>query len=74
MAKAVTESRHDDFILECTGVLSNLYLPDLDWAEVFKHFDMISWVQKIIFANTAEPDMILQVNRTKTTQINTAIV
>lgn len=61
LAKAVVESRNEDFILECLGVLSNLYLPDLDWAEVFRHFDMISWVQKVISSNTAEPDLILQV-------------
>lgn len=61
LAKAVVESRNEDFVLECLGVLSNLYLPDLDWAEVFKHFDMISWVQKKISSNTVEPDLILQV-------------
>lgn len=61
LAKAIVESRNEDFVLECLGVLSNLYLPDLDWAEVFRHFDMIAWVQKKISSNTAEPDLILQV-------------
>lgn len=62
LAKAIVESRSEDFVLECLGVLSNLYLPDLDWAEVFRHFNMIAWVQKKISSNTVEPDLILQVN------------
>lgn len=63
LAKAVTDSKNEDFILECLGVLSNLSLPDLDWAEIFKHFDMVSWISNIIGLNTAEPDFILQVSQ-----------
>lgn len=62
LAKTVTTSKKDDFVLECLGVLSNLHLPDLDWAEIFNHFNMIDWMQDMITANTTEPDMILEVN------------
>lgn len=62
LAKAVTESKNEDFVLECLGVLSNLCLPDLDWAEIFRHFDMVSWIESAITLNNAEPDFILQVD------------
>ncbi|XP_022902921.2 kinesin-associated protein 3 [Onthophagus taurus] len=61
LAKAAVESKKDEFILESLGVLSNLHLPDLDWAEIFKHFDMVDWVKNILTSNAMEPDMILQV-------------
>lgn len=61
LAKAATESKKEDFVLECVGVLSNLHLPDLDWAEIFKHFNMIEWVRSILTSNNKEPDSILQV-------------
>lgn len=47
--------------MECIGVLSNLHLPDLDWAEIFKHFAMVDWVRNILISNNKEPDIILQV-------------
>lgn len=64
MAKAATESKKEEFVLECVGVLSNLHLPDLDWAEIFKHFDMVDWIRNILISNSREPDLILQVGTT----------
>lgn len=61
IAKAVSESKRDDFVLECLGVLSNLHMPDLDWAEIFKHFDMVARLKDIIQSNNTEPDLVLQV-------------
>ncbi|XP_017772708.1 PREDICTED: kinesin-associated protein 3 [Nicrophorus vespilloides] len=61
LAKAATESKKESFVLECIGVLSNLHLSDLDWAEIFKHFNMMSWVKDILISNSAEPDIILNV-------------
>ncbi|CAH1183421.1 unnamed protein product [Phaedon cochleariae] len=61
IAKAVVESRDEDFIRECIGILSNIYLPDLDWAEIFKHFDMVKWVKNIISSNNADAELILHV-------------
>ncbi|KAK9720460.1 hypothetical protein QE152_g22020 [Popillia japonica] len=61
LAKAATESKKEEFVLECVGVLSNLHLPDLDWAEIFKHFDMVDWIRNILISNSREPDLILQV-------------
>lgn len=61
MAKAVTESKRDDFVLECLGVLSNLHMPDLDWAEIFKHFDMTARLKEIVQSNNTEADLVLQV-------------
>lgn len=55
-------SKEDDFIIECVGILSNLHMNDLDWAEIFKHFDVIPWVKKIITNNNGDPELILQVS------------
>lgn len=60
LAKATMESKKEDFILECLGVLANLHLADLDWAEIFKHFDMIQWFNTVLRSN-AQQDYILQV-------------
>ncbi|CAH1108759.1 unnamed protein product [Psylliodes chrysocephalus] len=61
IAKAVVESKDDDFIRECVGILSNLHLPDLDWAEIFKHFDMIRWTKNIITSNNSDAELVLHV-------------
>lgn len=61
LAKAATESKKEDFVLECLGILSNLFLPDLDWAEIFKHFKMLDWIRNILKSNSTEPDLVLQV-------------
>lgn len=61
IAKAVVESKGEDFIRECVGILSNLHLPDLDWAEIFKHFDMIKWVKNIITSNNSDAELVLHV-------------
>lgn len=61
MAKAATESKNEEFVLECVGVLSNLHLADLDWAEIFKHFEMVTWVKGFLKSNNSEPDIIMQV-------------
>lgn len=57
----MVESKEDDFVRESVGILSNLHLPDLDWAEIFKHFDMITWVKNVITNNNGDPELILQV-------------
>lgn len=59
----MVESKEDDFVVECVGILSNLNLPELDWAEIFKHFDMLKWVEKIIRSNNTDPELVLQVKR-----------
>ncbi|XP_044268197.1 kinesin-associated protein 3 [Tribolium madens] len=61
IAKAVVESKEDDFVVECVGILSNLSLPELDWAEIFKHFDMLKWIEKVIRNNNTDPELVLQV-------------
>lgn len=61
MTKALIETKNQEFALECAGVLSNLILPDLDWAEIFKHFKMMDWVKKTLISNSTEPDLVLQV-------------
>ncbi|KAJ8920653.1 hypothetical protein NQ315_004792 [Exocentrus adspersus] len=61
IAKAAVESKEEDFVRECIGILSNLHLPDLDWAEIFKHFDMIKWVKNILGTNNTDAELVLQV-------------
>lgn len=58
----MVESKDNDFVRECVGILSNLHLPDLDWAEIFKHFDMITWVKNVITNNNGDPELVLQVS------------
>lgn len=36
-------------------------MPELDWAEIFKHFNMIKWIETIIRSNNADPELVLQV-------------
>ncbi|KAF5307810.1 hypothetical protein FQR65_LT06682 [Abscondita terminalis] len=61
LSKAVTESRNENFVLECMGVLSNMCLPELDWCEIFKHFDMTTKLKGILISNSSEADLLLQV-------------
>ncbi|XP_060518979.1 kinesin-associated protein 3 isoform X2 [Cylas formicarius] len=61
IAKAVVESKDPDFVRECIGILGNLHLPDLDWAEIFKHFDMTSWIKDMLSTNSTDPELILHV-------------
>ncbi|KAK9870464.1 hypothetical protein WA026_008023 [Henosepilachna vigintioctopunctata] len=61
IAKAVVESQDENFVRECIGILSNLNLPELDWAEVFKHFNMINWIEKALKSNNSDVQLILQI-------------
>lgn len=61
LAKAVVESKNLDFVTECVGTLSNIHLPDLDWSEIFKHFNMLEWIKRIISENHTDPELVLQV-------------
>lgn len=61
MAKAVTESKNEAFILECLGVLANLHLTDLDWSEIFKHFNLVTKLKGYLTTNNVEPDLQLEV-------------
>lgn len=61
IAKAVVESKEEDFVRECVSILSNLHLPDLDWAEIFRHFNMIKWITNVIRSNNTDPELVLQV-------------
>ncbi|XP_044750757.1 kinesin-associated protein 3 [Coccinella septempunctata] len=61
IAKAVVESKDEDFVRECIGILSNLNLPELDWAEIFKHFNMITWVEKTLKSNSSDVQLILEI-------------
>ncbi|ENN77365.1 kinesin-associated protein 3 [Dendroctonus ponderosae] len=61
IAKAIVRSKNLDFVTECIGILSNLHLPDLDWAEIFKHFGMADWIIHTISMNNTDPELVLQV-------------
>lgn len=56
----MTETNASDFVVECLGVLSNLNLPELDWAEIFKHFDLLKWIEKSI-KNCTDLELVLQI-------------
>nr|XP_023025622.1 kinesin-associated protein 3 isoform X1 [Leptinotarsa decemlineata] len=61
IAKAIVDSKDEDFVRECIGILSNIHLPDLDWAEIFRHFDMVKWVKTVITSNNTDAEMVLHV-------------
>lgn len=61
ISKTVVDSQDMDFVRESIGILSNLHLPDLDWAEIFNHFGLAQWIKKIISVNNADPELVLQV-------------
>ncbi|XP_076255126.1 kinesin associated protein 3 isoform X3 [Rhynchophorus ferrugineus] len=61
ISKAIVKSNDMDFVRECIGILSNLHLPELDWAEIFKHFGMSVWIKNIITINNTDPELVLQV-------------
>lgn len=61
ISKAVVESKNEDFIRECIGILNNLNLPELDWSEIFKHFGMVTWIEKVLVNNNSDIELVLQV-------------
>lgn len=61
LAKVVNTAKDENFLLECLGIMSNLNFPDLDWCEIFKHFNMLAKLKDILKSNNAEPDLLLQV-------------
>ncbi|CAH0558068.1 unnamed protein product [Brassicogethes aeneus] len=61
VAKATVDSPEENFVRECIGILSNLHLPDLDWAEIFRHFEMVKWIKNVIGSNSTDPELVLQV-------------
>lgn len=59
MANALTESKQEEFIKECLGVLGNVWLSDLDYSQIFQHFKLIPFFRNLLKPKTAEDDIML---------------
>ena len=42
---AVLNEEHEEFSLECLGILGNLTIPDLDYELLLREYDLISWIK-----------------------------
>ena len=45
VAAAVLNEEHEEFSLECLGILGNLTIPDLDYELLLREYDLISWIK-----------------------------
>ncbi|CAG5073388.1 Similar to KAP115: Kinesin-associated protein 3 (Strongylocentrotus purpuratus), partial [Cotesia congregata] len=60
-AMALTQSDSQDFILELIGVMGNLVLPDLDYAQILQRCNLIPWIRNNLVVGKAPDDLILEV-------------
>ncbi|KAK0165541.1 hypothetical protein PV328_004048 [Microctonus aethiopoides] len=61
LAMALTHSDSQDFILEIVGILGNLALPDLDYAQIIQQCNLIQWIRNNLVPGKAQDDLILEV-------------
>lgn len=48
LARAIGEATSAEFIMECTGTLSNLDLPNIDYCKILTEFGLIPWIQSVL--------------------------
>ena len=48
MAAAVVSEEHEEFSLECLGILGNLTIPDLDYELLLREYDLVTWIKEKI--------------------------
>lgn len=48
LARAIGEATSSEFIMECTGTLSNLDLPNIDYCKILNEFGLIPWIQSVL--------------------------
>lgn len=57
----MTDSKQEEFVQECIGVLGNLNLSDLDYNQIFEHFKLIPFFKNLLKPNTIEDDFLLDI-------------
>ncbi|XP_034952369.1 kinesin-associated protein 3 [Chelonus insularis] len=60
-AMALTQSDSQDFVLEIVGVLGNLVLPDLDYAQILQRCDLIPWIRNNLVPGKVQDDLVLEI-------------
>lgn len=58
LAKILTMSHDEAFVVECVGILGNLTLTDLDYAQLLQNFDLVRWIKNVL-AGSAKDDLVL---------------
>lgn len=59
MAKIITVSDEESFIVECIGILGNLSLPDLDYSQILHKFSLIPWIRKVLVPGKFKDDLVI---------------
>lgn len=60
-AMALTQSDSQDFILEIVGILGNLALPDLDYAQILQRCNLIPWIRNYLVPGKVQDDLVLEI-------------
>ncbi|KAJ8672674.1 hypothetical protein QAD02_003934 [Eretmocerus hayati] len=60
-AMALTQSDSQDFVLEIIGVMGNLILPDLDYAQILERCNLIPWMKNNLVPGKIQDDLVLEV-------------
>ncbi|XP_015108971.1 kinesin-associated protein 3 [Diachasma alloeum] len=60
-AMALTQSDSQEFVLEIVGVLGNLVLPDLDYAQILQRCNLIPWIRNNLVPGKVQDDLVLEV-------------
>lgn len=56
LAKILTMSQDEAFVVECVGILGNLTLSDLDYAQLLQNFDLVKWIKNVLRVNGGVKD------------------
>ncbi|CAL8069836.1 unnamed protein product [Orchesella dallaii] len=48
LARAIGDASSNDFVMECTGTLSNLDLPNIDYCKILGEFGLTPWIQSVL--------------------------
>nr|XP_039269792.1 kinesin-associated protein 3-like isoform X2 [Styela clava] len=60
LAKAITTSKDEAFVIECTGTLSNLTLANIDYKLVLEEYKLVPYIKRIISGVDVADDLILE--------------
>ena len=44
----MVSEEHEEFSLECLGILGNLTIPDLDYELLLREYDLVTWIKEKI--------------------------
>lgn len=59
LAKILTMSADEAFVVECVGILGNLALPDLDYTQLLQNFELVRWIKTVLGQGASKDDLVL---------------